>query len=127
MFKVFTTLAVAAGLAGAIVPAQAEPSTDAEFLRQLANHGFDAATGSQGLITAGHIVCNSIDANRGSTPDTLQSAIAAAACRNGCWEEPRCHTYAPFEVPNDWPPERQLAVAVNRHIREPFPGGLELE
>lgn len=85
----------AAALYGA-APAGAEPSTDAEFLRQLANHGFDAATGSQGLITAGHIVCNSIDANRGSTPDTLQSAIAAAAYTLQA-NNPRLSVAAAFE------------------------------
>lgn len=49
--------------------------------------------------------------------------IEGAMCRNGCWEEPRCHTDGPFKFPPDWPAERCLAAAVDRHVHEPAPGG----
>ncbi|WPH57732.1 hypothetical protein [Mycobacterium phage WXIN] len=47
--------------------------------------------------------------------------IEGAMCRNGCWEEPVCHTNGPFEFPPDWPAERCLAVAVDRHVHEAPP------
>ena len=28
--------------------------------------------------------------------------IEGAMCRNGCWEEPQCHTNGPFHFPPDW-------------------------
>lgn len=44
--------------------------------------------------------------------------IEGATCRNGCVEEPACHTGGPFEFPPDWPPERCLSRAVDRHVHE---------
>lgn len=48
--------------------------------------------------------------------------IPDAMCRNGCWQEPTCQTGGPWDTYPDWPPERLLAYAVDRHVQEPFPG-----
>lgn len=51
--------------------AHADPGTDAQFLEMLAEDGFNAGTGSQGLITAGHYVCAAMAPYTGSDEHTL--------------------------------------------------------
>ena len=57
-------------------------------------------------------------------PYYWSNKISDATCRNGCWEEPECITNGPFAFPPDWPAERCLARAVDRHVLERAPGTL---
>lgn len=66
--------AILAGAAIAAPHSHADPETDATFLEMLARNGFDASTGSQGLITAGHSVCAALYPYTGASSDTLANA-----------------------------------------------------